>query len=234
VEDSQPSRVEIPRTRLWRFWPRLTDARIDASYLSLRTLWRFGDDSDLLMEGATSAAITPALKRFSRVFLTRIETYLKLQGLVSECTCSTARIVASICTWYKNARNVPWFFNQTNAGICRGGGIPFLSSSHTSCPTLSQATGKTAGLRHRHQTNGTPIRSPGCEAPRPGWHSPVRYFSYRRGASPSKMQRRLLSNIPCHFQLTVRCKSSPTPDYICSIRSECLTDLFAVPVLYRP
>jgi hypothetical protein len=33
----------------------------------------------------------------------------------------------------------------------------FLSSSHTSCPTLSQATGKTAGLRHRHQTNGTPI-----------------------------------------------------------------------------
>jgi hypothetical protein len=42
--------------------PRLTDARIDASYLLLRTLWRLGDDSDLLLEGATSAGITPALK----------------------------------------------------------------------------------------------------------------------------------------------------------------------------
>jgi hypothetical protein len=80
----------------------------------------------------------------------------------------------------------PGFLTSPMPASVEGVASLFLSSSHTSCPTLSQATGKTAGLRHRHQTNGTPIRSPGCDAPRPGWHSPVRYFSYRRGDSPSK------------------------------------------------
>jgi hypothetical protein len=153
---------------------------------------------------------------------------------VSECTCSTARIVASICTWYKNARNVPCFLIRPMPASVEG--VASLFCRRATLPVQHYP-------RRQGRPRGCAIVTKPME--RPSAHQVVKPL----GQDGTALSVTFLIDVElllrkCNvvsFRTFHAISNSQSDANLHRHRiisaasgSEYLTDLFAVPVLYRP